>query len=73
MRGRRMTQKLLLDLGGYLPVNHRFYDEAGTGLRLGTPAWATWLADPRHTVFRVLTPHGSYSAERERRRGHVGW
>ena len=62
-----------LDLGSYLPVNHRLYDAAGTSLRPGSAAWATWLADPQHTTFRVVTWQGRYTAERQRRAGQTCW
>jgi LuxR family maltose regulon positive regulatory protein len=49
-----------------------YTDDAATGLRVGSPAWVTWLATA--TTFYFESPHGSFTAHHERRqRGGSYW
>jgi LuxR family transcriptional regulator, maltose regulon positive regulatory protein len=45
-----------------------------TALTVGSPAWATWLADDAVRSFSFQSPDGSYTARKERRqRGGTYW
>ena len=69
-----MTIQAVVDLGSSLP-SAQYLTDAGRIIPLASPAWPAWLADAQHTAFRVITPHGRYTARRERRNrsGHWYW
>ena len=46
-------------------------DPAAAPIRVGSPAWFAWLADPAHPSFAYRTAAGSVTLRRERR--GAGW
>jgi hypothetical protein len=50
---------------------HLHADPPAAPIRVGSPAWFAWLADPAHPSFAYRTPAGSVTLRRERR--GAGW
>ncbi len=46
-------------------------DPPAAPIRVGSPAWFAWLADPAHSSFAYRTAAGSVTLRRERR--GTGW
>ena len=48
-------------------------DAAGYAIPVGSRAWFGWLSELDHSSFAFRTPHGSFTARREQRRGRSYW
>jgi hypothetical protein len=70
-RGARLpTPKVEHDL---LTWYDPYANQTNTVGPVGSTEWTTWLQAAEHTSFRYESEHGSFTAIKEKRRGHLVW